>query len=461
MMKNRKKIAAALFGIVLALASIASASPGLVSAEPAAPRRIREPHPVVMIALPWDDPSVRIPPPQQFSAASAATAAFEINYLSPGASDGQGATCLAWDPAAQAAFSYAASLWAVLITSGIPIRINACWANLGSPNILGYSWSGMVRDFGGSARNGTWYDYSLADALAGIDLAAGAPDFTITYNSRFAWYFGTDGATPTGQYDFVSVVMHEMGHGLNFGGTMTYGAPECGGFSDGCWGYGTGYPGIYDRFTENGAGQALLDTGLFPNPSAALGTQLNSRSLYFNGTNANAANGGSHVKIYAPSTWAEGSSYSHLDYGVYAGTMNRLMVYAIPAASSIHDPGPVTVGLLKDLGWQATANPGPAISGIDPTSVRAGGSAFALTVNGANFVGGSVVRWNGSNRPTTYVNHTRLTAAITAADIAAAGPASVTVLNPEPAGGTSNVVPFMASAQEIYLPSVFRDYPPR
>ena len=102
-------------------------------------------------------------------------------------------------------------------------------------------------------------------------------------------------------------------------------------------------------------------------------------------------------------------------------------------------------------------NPTPTITSLNPASAIAGGSAFALTVNGTNFVSGSVVRWNGSDRVTTYVNDTRLTASIPAADIATAGSASVTVFNPAPGGGTSNAVAFGAVDQDyIYLPAILR-----
>jgi hypothetical protein len=49
-----------------------------------------------------------------------------------------------------------------------------------------------------------------------------------------------------------------------------------------------------------------------------------------------------------------------------------------------------------------------------------------------------VVRWNGSDRATTFVTATQLGAAISAADVAAAGTATVTVFTPAPGGGTSN-----------------------
>jgi uncharacterized protein (TIGR03437 family) len=83
------------------------------------------------------------------------------------------------------------------------------------------------------------------------------------------------------------------------------------------------------------------------------------------------------------------------------------------------------------------ANPIPTISSLAPASATAGAAAFTLTVNGTGFLNGSVVRWNGTSRTTTFVSATQLQAAITAADIATAGSGQVTVFNPTPGGGTS------------------------
>ena len=76
-----------------------------------------------------------------------------------------------------------------------------------------------------------------------------------------------------------------------------------------------------------------------------------------------------------------------------------------------------------------TVNPIAVLSTISPTTIASGGSDFMLTVNGSNFVNGDVVRWNGTDRPTTFVSATELTAAISAADVASGGTASVTVFN--------------------------------
>ncbi|HTK04300.1 MAG TPA: fibronectin type III domain-containing protein [Candidatus Eisenbacteria bacterium] len=83
-------------------------------------------------------------------------------------------------------------------------------------------------------------------------------------------------------------------------------------------------------------------------------------------------------------------------------------------------------------------NPGPGTTSISPNSAIAGSGGFTLTVNGSNFVPSSVVRWGGSDRTTTYVSSTQLTAAITSGDVAGAGVVTVTVFNPLPGGGSSN-----------------------
>src|SRR6266850_1481638 len=90
----------------------------------------------------------------------------------------------------------------------------------------------------------------------------------------------------------------------------------------------------------------------------------------------------------------------------------------------------------------AVNNPIPAISNVFPTATAAGGPAFTLAVGGVNFVSSSVVRWNGSDRPTAFVSSGGVTAQIPAGDIAATGTAAITVFNPAPGGGSSKSLAF-------------------
>jgi hypothetical protein len=112
------------------------------------------------------------------------------------------------------------------------------------------------------------------------------------------------------------------------------------------------------RFVKDSSGNQMINTTVYPNPSITLGTFLRSGNVLFTGTNAVSANNGSSVKLYAPSTWNEGSSYSHLDYTTFNNTSNQLMVYAISPGEAVHDPGVVTKGLFKDIGWQLSADSG-------------------------------------------------------------------------------------------------------
>jgi predicted outer membrane repeat protein len=84
----------------------------------------------------------------------------------------------------------------------------------------------------------------------------------------------------------------------------------------------------------------------------------------------------------------------------------------------------------------------PVILFISPASKLHGKPSFTLIVFGSKFGTGAKVRWNTSNRPTTFVNSGKLTATIYAADIATAGTASVRVFNPAPMGGLSNASTF-------------------
>jgi hypothetical protein len=87
-------------------------------------------------------------------------------------------------------------------------------------------------------------------------------------------------------------------------------------------------------------------------------------------------------------------------------------------------------------------NPVPVLSTLSPTTTTAGGASFTLTINGSDFVNGAVVRWDGADRATTFLSSSKLTAQIGAADINAAGTHNVTVFNPAPGGGLSNVLTF-------------------
>jgi hypothetical protein len=170
-------------------------------------------------------------------------------------------------------------------------------------------------------------------------------DVVVVFNRYALWYFGTDGKTPAGQYDLVSVALHELAHGLGFITLMNVAGGE------GSWGGGTSYPAIYDRFVRNGSSTLLIDVSVFRNPSPALAWELTSDNIFFDGPNARAANSAQPPKLFAPAGWSA-SSIGHLNELAFpAGDLNSLMTPELAMAEAVHSPGPVALGVLADLGW--------------------------------------------------------------------------------------------------------------
>ena len=113
---------------------------------------------------------------------------------------------------------------------------------------------------------------------------------------------------------------------------------------------------------------------------------------------------------------------------------------AVAFASNFNQSGVVDIYAIPFA--PSSTNPVPSVSSLAPSNVLAGAAGFSLTVSGTNFVSTSVVRWNGTNRATTFVSSTQLRATILVTDVVTAGTAQVTVVNPAPGGGTSNPLTF-------------------
>lgn len=299
-------------------------------------------------------------------------------------------------PEAQAAYQAAVDIWAEHLSSNVPIRVTASFEPLGA-NVLGSAGPFLARNFSGAPVTNVWYPFAMADAIAGSDVAPGAADITSRFSSNFSnWYFGTDGNTPAGQFDFRAVVLHELGHGLGFSGSGRYddgaGTVDCDGvLGNGCWGRsGFTSPQVFDLFAEDLTGTALLDVATYPNPSPALGTLVRSSNVWIRGPRVSALPEGVRGRLWTPTTWQPGSSYSHWNEGVYpAGSANALMTPQIGQGETYSSPGPLTCAFFGDMGWPL--GPGCALFVADEQAPEA--TAAVLTIVGANpFAGQTQVR---------------------------------------------------------------------
>jgi hypothetical protein len=125
------------------------------------------------------------------------------------------------------AFLEATRIWGQLIDSAVPIVIDASFAplgcssssiTLGQARATGFEFNrpGLPPDI--------LFPEALADRIAGVDLAPGVEDIDASFNGDLAgcsgglrdWYYGFDGQASGAQIDLISVILHELGHGLGF-----------------------------------------------------------------------------------------------------------------------------------------------------------------------------------------------------------------------------------------------------
>ncbi len=212
-----------------------------------------------------------IPPPREFLIKSGQNKSdFIVKYgLFP--SDGK----------AKEAFEYAVSIWEQIIESDIPIHINANWRTM-NDNILGSAGpTDYFSNFEYAPRKNRYYPVSVVEKITKTEInGSTSADIDATFNKEIKWYYGTDGNTPDQLYDFVTVVLHEIGHGLGFTGfffvtgkTGAYGNSNGGSAGDAT---------AFDIMVMNQKNEQLTDTFIFDRPSAGLYDAFTSNHLYIN-----------------------------------------------------------------------------------------------------------------------------------------------------------------------------------
>lgn len=279
-------------------------------------------------------------PAQEFVSASgrlAATSNIEVTYID-------------FPEQVKTPFEFAVSIWEKYLISSQTIRIKATWSKTMSNTVLAETGATRIYRSSGNIPNlpytNVWYPTPLAEALSGRELNSGDFDVNVTLNANVNWYYGTDAKAQAGKYDLITVLLHEIAHGLGFSSSMTIINND----TQGQYGQsGSAY--IFDIFMQDSQKVKLTNTGIYGNPSANLKTSLTSNALYFGLKNPTFAN--TLPRLYAPSPFKSGSSFSHFDESTYTiGTANSLMSPNVRAAEVNHNPGTLLLNCLNEIGWQ-------------------------------------------------------------------------------------------------------------
>lgn len=241
-----------------------------------------------------------------------------------------------WTPEARNALQFAADKIASYFVVSQPVNLTFNVTAYSSPDSTTLASAGSdVMAFG----PGYFYTVVQNKFIRGTDSNFSAEDGTLNVNFGKSWSFGDD--VEYGQYDFVSVMMHEMMHAYGFTTNLNQA-----GYNNGAkWPLFTS--GITDwTGTDIINGSYRFDTTFDPNLTGGNG------GLYFAGAHAVNAYGGL-VPLYTPSVWDAGSSGSHLDGDTFWGT--QLMEATVGSGPGVRVLSPIEQGILQDLGYTVSA----------------------------------------------------------------------------------------------------------
>ncbi|MCW2545526.1 MAG: hypothetical protein JWM40_3078 [Frankiales bacterium] len=313
---------------------------------------------------------------------------------------------------AKDAFQRAVDTWSHIVKSSVPIVVDAQLTAFSDASQLGGAGpTGFI-----SSKGGIWYPVALANALSGKDQATSDSDISADFASTpNLFYYGAD---PTGIttascggvgkcYDFESVVLHELGHGLGFVGSLDARPNSHGGqtvfygvdyFNDDGDASNDQQPLVYDLFAQTSSGTAILD---YPDASTSLYNAATSNALFWDGPEGAGADRGRMPRLYAPynpndpnNSFEEGSSFSHLSDASYPqGDADSLMTPFAEANDITRDPGEVMLGMFRDMGWVTPALPGAQYTPLanpvqvyDSGKVVSNGTVADVAIAGANGV---------------------------------------------------------------------------
>lgn len=240
---------------------------------------------------------------------------------------------------ARLAVQQAIDIWSRNFESKVVITVDAVWETNKNNKVLGAARAGYYfNSFLGAPDEDLWYPSVLANVLAEKDLNPNQSEIILSINSTPNWYFGIDGRPTPNTYDLVSVVLHEVAHGLGFMSNAQYDRFM-----------GTAFisqPTPFDAYVQLPDGKTFTN---FCSRSTDLGRAM-INPLVWSGEFGISANNGVKPKLYTPAPFEEGSSIAHLDERTFdSRNPNTMMTPNMDQGEVFPGPGPIALAMIQDM----------------------------------------------------------------------------------------------------------------
>ncbi len=265
-------------------------------------------------------------------------------------------------PQRQSTFLAAAQFWAdslPAVSGAAPVKIQGVFSSaafslcgaLGKTSTLNWYESGGAIQL---PLPNVLYPSAFAKALDS-DVTQLAVDMLIQFNPSYdnplcseVWFYGTDPTNiPSNGYYFYDLALHEIAHGLGINTNIN---------ADGSW--DSGIADVYSTLVWRDALQLVLTDMTMAQRAESVVSGFNlqwvgrhaterARAVVSCGPSCSITDG--QFPLYAPSSFAPGSSIFHVDFSIESSGLKELMVpFSVPGTIKSNE---LTVPMLRDMGW--------------------------------------------------------------------------------------------------------------
>lgn len=236
-------------------------------------------------------------------------------------------------------------VWDKILISRVPIHIEVHWAELGASTLATAGSDRVFKNFSNAPLRDVWYPSALADALSGESVNGNNTDIVLKINRNATWNLDYTSQRGFRGYDMLSVVIHEIAHGIGFMSSF-----EASGTDRLKWGI-QDLPFIYDQHLVDRSGNSLVNKGFYPNDSEKLLQQVTENEIYFH------VDSGTYSvirpRLHTDKPFSSGASLSHISRSQISqpDSRDRLMLPSLSQGVRYHYPGNGILAILFQMGW--------------------------------------------------------------------------------------------------------------